>query len=213
MAGSHTHTLCRRLGRPFIVERPPERWYRDPEYVGPALRVLGIRYAPGERFPSIIPGQDKRLAHIDSDFHYIAGMYSLQLAEVYASIQHGHLVRLQAKSSHLGRWTSRLAYQAGLIRLVTPPLYLPPGLRATELEVAKGFALNYSLNEMHHPDADVLFTQEFGMAWTGLSEYRFRKAMAVLRRVDTIRRVDQIQVGRLTMNLFTPGDGSQHRFS
>ncbi len=189
-------------------------WWLDGRAVAMVLPVLGITAPIGQAFCCVLPGHHEThpSASINPNtFVYVdwhQGGAAYQLAEVYASQCRGRATRLSSGPA-LGRWTDRLAREAGLLDVELPVPYIPNGLRPSELKVVRGFVLLLALNRLRHPEGPVAFALDFAVAWCGVPRTTAAVALRRLRELDVIRRVDQIGSGPRTVNLYELGDGTR----
>ena len=188
----------------------------DAAAVVAACRALGIQAPPGKPFPCILPGHAERRPSASlckdprtgvwkyHDFHR-RGPEWLTLADVRAAHAYGRVVDLQGPAA--ARWYLRLFHEAGYIAPkpvpMPPALARPPSVR----RVADGFRLLLGLRWLADPGAATPFTREFAAAWCGVSWRTAGNAIAALRDLDVIRKVDEHRAGGRSMNLYLPGEG------
>lgn len=202
-------------------KRGKENWATDPASVRLMLRALGVDQRLGSAFRCVLPWHhDQRpsasvYAGDDGIFRYrcFSGCFGsewLTLAEVFASVTAGELVRLRGPSQ--SRWYRRLAFDAGLVGADLPRLAQLPTDGEAVRKVAEGFQLLLALRALRDPhEAGIPFTATFGAPWCGVSAKQFEKARTKLSDADVIRPVGHTVIGGHKAVLWALGAGDLRR--
>lgn len=194
--------------------------FRDEATVARMLPLLGIEAPVGRAFCCVLPGHEERhpsaSVHPETfryvDFHRRDGRAAYTLQEVYASRRYGTVQRYRAGSQAIALWAARLAYDAGVLAMDLPPMYLPADLTRSERNVADGLRLLYALNLDAHPDDPaVMYAVGFAAAWCGVGRTTVTRALRRLRAIDSIRRAPGrvLTRGGREANRYVPGDGTR----
>ncbi|HEX5249926.1 MAG TPA: bifunctional DNA primase/polymerase [Gaiellales bacterium] len=193
-------------------------WDKDARFVSAVCERLGIpAKGVGKNFRCVLPGHqethpsaslthDKNGAVVYHDWHRRDGQEFFLLAEVYAAVTAGKVVKLN--KPELARWKLRLLVETGVV--AAPAVTLPPltSANSTQTKVYDGLRLLIQARTLADDPDPFPFTASFVSRWCAITEDQAKLAIRFIRDQGLLTIAGKFPSGVHTGHLYLPAGSS-----